>query len=199
MELPIRVNVDSIEGATARHFAGTCTRMVVEFVRDCVSPAALTATLTRAGETRSLAELCDDTNWSSYDRFRRLLEAAAVTVGGPRELIRVGTDGRINSAESTADFTDMLQALGSPSALYATIPEAAHAMTALNEVTSEEIGPNEWLSIAAKGNYDRPRLAPADTDSRTRIFRLRGSDLADFLAGKISRDEALERIEVKVF
>ena len=145
MELPIRVNVDSIEGATARHFAGTCTRMVVEFVRDCVSPAALTATLTRAGETRSLAELCDDTNWSSYDRFRRLLEAAAVTVGGPRELIRVGTDGRINSAESTADFTDMLQALGSPSALYATIPEAAHAMTALNEVTSEEIGPNEWL------------------------------------------------------
>ncbi len=61
------------------------------------------------------------------------------------------------------------------------------------------IGLNEWLTIAAKGNVDRPRLAPADSDSRTRIFRLRGSDLADFLAGKISREEALQRIEVKVF
>jgi len=61
------------------------------------------------------------------------------------------------------------------------------------------IGPNEWLTIAAKGNDDRPRLAPADSDARTRIIRLKGSDLADFLAGRIARDEALQRIEVKVF
>jgi len=61
------------------------------------------------------------------------------------------------------------------------------------------IGTNEWLTIAAKGNDDRPRLAPADTDSRTRIFRLHGSDLADFLAGKITREQALQRIEVKTF
>jgi hypothetical protein len=61
------------------------------------------------------------------------------------------------------------------------------------------IGPSEWLTIAAKGNDDRPRLAPADSDARTRIIRLRGSDLADFLAGKLSREEALQRIEVRVF
>jgi hypothetical protein len=61
------------------------------------------------------------------------------------------------------------------------------------------IGPNEWLTIAAKGNDERPRLAPADSDARTRVIRLRGSDLADFLAGRISREEALQRIEVRVF
>jgi hypothetical protein len=61
------------------------------------------------------------------------------------------------------------------------------------------IGPSEWLTIAAKGNDDRPRLAPADSDARTRVIRLRGSDLADFLAGRITRDEALQRIEVRVF
>lgn len=61
------------------------------------------------------------------------------------------------------------------------------------------IGAGEWLTIAAKGNDDRPRLAPADTSSGTRIIRLKGSDLADFLAGKITRDEALNRIEVRVF
>jgi len=61
------------------------------------------------------------------------------------------------------------------------------------------IGPTEWLTIAAKGNDDRPRLAPADTGSGTRIIRLRGSDLAEFLAGKITREDALQRIEVRVF
>jgi len=61
------------------------------------------------------------------------------------------------------------------------------------------IAPNEWLTIAAKGNDDRPQLAPADSDARTRIIRLRGSDLADYLARKITKQQALERIEVGVF
>ncbi len=61
------------------------------------------------------------------------------------------------------------------------------------------IGPNEWLTIAAKGNDDRPRLAPADSGSGTRMIRLRGSDLAEFLAGRITREEALKRIEELMF
>jgi hypothetical protein len=61
------------------------------------------------------------------------------------------------------------------------------------------LAPTEWLTIAAKGNYDRPRLAPADSDAQTGIIRLRGSDLADFLANRITREEALGRIEVRVF
>lgn len=61
------------------------------------------------------------------------------------------------------------------------------------------IGPNEWLTIAARGNDDRPRLAPADSGSGTRVIRLRGSDLGEFLAGRITRDEALKRIEGMVF
>ena len=69
----------------------------------------------------------------------------------------------------------------------------------LEHSSSLGIGPTEWLTIAARGNDDRPRLAPADTDARTRIIRLRGSDLAQFLARQISKDEALKRIEVRVF
>lgn len=61
------------------------------------------------------------------------------------------------------------------------------------------IAPDEWLTIAAKGNDDRPRLAPADSGSTTRIIRLRGLDLAEFLAGRITREEALQRIQVRVF
>jgi len=89
--------------------------------------------------------------------------------------------------------------LSDPNEAYRTEVTAALKDAMLAHSSSLGIGQNEWLAIAAKGNDDRPRLAPADSDSRTRIFRLKGSDLADFLAGKISRDEALNRIEVRVF
>ncbi len=61
------------------------------------------------------------------------------------------------------------------------------------------IGPTEWLTIAVRGNDDRPRLAPADSDSRTRTIRIQGADLTAYLAGQISKDEALKRVEVRVF
>jgi len=69
----------------------------------------------------------------------------------------------------------------------------------LDHSSSLGIGPNEWLTIAARGNDDRPRLAPADTSSRTRIIRLRGADLTAYLARQITKEEALERIEVRSF
>jgi hypothetical protein len=69
----------------------------------------------------------------------------------------------------------------------------------LDHSSSLGVGDNEWLTIAAKGNEDRPRLAPADSDARTCIIRVKGSDLAAYLARQISKDEALKRIEVRVF
>jgi hypothetical protein len=70
----------------------------------------------------------------------------------------------------------------------------------LNHSSSLGIGPNEWLTIAARGNEDRPRLAPADNNgSRTRIIRLRGSDLVAYLARQITKDEAKQRIDVRIY
>ncbi len=69
----------------------------------------------------------------------------------------------------------------------------------LDHSTALGIGSNEWLTVAARGNDDRPRLAPADTDARTRLIRLRGADLMQYLAHTISKEEALKRIEVRLF
>jgi hypothetical protein len=69
----------------------------------------------------------------------------------------------------------------------------------LEHSSSLGIGADEWLTIAARGNDDRPRLTPADNEARTRIIRLRGSDLSAYLARQITKKEAMERIEVKVF
>ena len=62
-----------------------------------------------------------------------------------------------------------------------------------------DIAPGEWLHIAAKRSEDRPRLAPIDTDADTMHIRVRGADLTEFLGGKITRDEAIRRMDVKVF
>jgi hypothetical protein len=61
-----------------------------------------------------------------------------------------------------------------------------------------QLAPNEWLHIAARRAEDRPRLAPIDTNADTMHIRVRGADLTEFLGGKIDRDEAVRRFEVKV-
>jgi hypothetical protein len=61
------------------------------------------------------------------------------------------------------------------------------------------LAPEDWLTVAAKRDEDRPRLSPIDTDARTVQIRVRGADLSAFLAGQLSRDEARKRMEVRVF
>jgi hypothetical protein len=114
----------------------------------------------------------------------------------------VGARNATGSAAATADgqppaVNDPI--LADPNEAYRTEVLQALKDAMLAHSSSLGIGPNEWLTIAAKGNDDRPRLAPADSGSITRMIRLRGSDLAEFLAGRITRDEALKRIEVRVF
>lgn len=60
------------------------------------------------------------------------------------------------------------------------------------------VDPDESLTVAARSSDDRPRLA-VDTDLRTVVISVRGSDLAAFLGGQISRDEARQRVDVRVF
>ena len=62
-----------------------------------------------------------------------------------------------------------------------------------------EIGPDESLTVAARGNDDRPRLSQADNDSRTFLLRINGAALRAFRAGQITREDASQRIEVRIF
>lgn len=61
------------------------------------------------------------------------------------------------------------------------------------------IGANEVLTVAARRTDERPRLAPVDTDAGSVVISVRGADLAAFLGGQITRDEARKRVEVRVF
>jgi len=60
------------------------------------------------------------------------------------------------------------------------------------------VGPNEWVTIAARRNEELRRLAP-DSGAQTIVIRLSGTDLAAFRAGQLSREEAFKRVERRVF
>ena len=89
--------------------------------------------------------------------------------------------------------------LANPNEAYRSEVIAALKDAMLDHSSGLNIATAEWLTIAVRGNTDRPRLAPADTESSTRVIRLRGADLAAYLARQITREEALQRIEVRVF
>jgi len=53
------------------------------------------------------------------------------------------------------------------------------------------VGPEEWLTVAARDNVPRDPLMPGDTAGlNTLIFRVKGSDLASFRAGRMTLEEA---------
>jgi len=89
--------------------------------------------------------------------------------------------------------------LANPNEAYRAAIRAALIEAMLEHTWGLNIGPNEWLTVAARSSDDRPRLAPADPEGQTNLLSIRGSDLAAFLAGQITPEEAMKRVDVRVF
>jgi hypothetical protein len=62
------------------------------------------------------------------------------------------------------------------------------------------IADNEWLTVAARDNVRPDRLVPGDTSNISSVvFRIRGTDLAAFRAGRMTLEEARTHVEIKQF
>jgi diguanylate cyclase (GGDEF)-like protein len=120
------------------------TRMLFEHLVSRSDPGTAAQVLRVAGESRSLEELTSDTSWSTYDEFRRLLEATAHVLGGV-DRIRAITEQTSIVAESSADYTNVLQTLGSPATLYADMGPTTRVLAPIVMVETEEVGPTEWI------------------------------------------------------
>jgi len=64
-----------------------------------------------------------------------------------------------------------------------------------------QIGPDQWLTVAARDNERRDSLAPQDPFEEvvTMVYRIKGSDLAAYRSGKIDQDEARRRVKIGEF
>jgi len=60
------------------------------------------------------------------------------------------------------------------------------------------LGADDWLTVAVRRNEARPRIG-LDSNAQTVVARVRGSDILAFHAGQLSRDDAIKRVEVRVF
>ncbi|MEP6624294.1 MAG: hypothetical protein ABJC79_07610, partial [Acidimicrobiia bacterium] len=129
---------------SGRHFSGTPTRMLVEHLRDRAPEGTLDRVLAEADEHRPMSELLDDGAWSSYDVFRRLLEVAGRVLGGNQALADIGRHAPLIPPTS-AQRTEMLQALGSPAALLQSVEASGKGLTAIVDAWPEEVDDTCWI------------------------------------------------------
>lgn len=138
------------------------------------------------------------------------LQVAPASVGGPAPAVNAATTasrpgaraltGSPATTEPSAVSTQPADAiLDNPEEAYRKQVTDALMDAMLDYSRGLDIASAEWLQIAARRQDDRPRLTPADTDARTVMIRVRGADLTEFLGGRISREEARKRMDVKVF
>jgi hypothetical protein len=94
---------------------------------------------------------------------------------------------RTSSAQNipAADDTD-------PSAPYREAVILACTEAMLDYSKNLSLQPGEWLTVALRGS-EATATQMEIRDSRTVILRLRGSDLGDYLASRISKNEAVKR------
>ena len=158
-------------------------------------------------ELRSLVAKARDTN--AEQALKRIeLQVAPMPINSMTAPRLAGATNQASPGRSVtgsaASVADALPAapdpiLDNPAEAYRAEIREALIDAMLQHSRGLNIAANEWLHIAAKRNDDRARLAPVNTDDATMHIRVRGADLTAFLGGQITREEALQRIEVKMF
>jgi hypothetical protein len=62
------------------------------------------------------------------------------------------------------------------------------------------LGADEWLTVAARDNVPLDPLIPTDAaDTRTVIFRIKGSDLSAFRAGRATLEDTRKKVETREY
>jgi hypothetical protein len=83
-------------------------------------------------------------------------------------------------------------------------PDAAYVIAVQQKLVDAmldyriDLAPSEWLTVAARDG-EAPLNPSQLVESAIMILRVRAADLADFYAGRITRDEARSKVEVREF
>jgi hypothetical protein len=91
-------------------------------------------------------------------------------------------------------------AVDDPEARYTEEVKAALIDAMIENSQPLSIGPDEWLTVAARDNVPVDPLIRGDrAEFSTVIFRVKGSDLNAFRAGRITIDDVRKKVEVKEY
>ena len=127
-----------------RDFSAGLTRFLLDHIRSELGDDGVNELISRAGSGRSATQLVDSDEWLSYSELRALFEAGADILGGAEHLARIAMLP-VDVTPSDAQYTDMLQALGTPGSLYANMAATSGTVATVVEIHGQEIGPTEAL------------------------------------------------------
>jgi hypothetical protein len=99
-------------------------------------------------------------------------------------------------AQPTALAGGSTEALMNPDAHYVESVKTQLINAMIRQSNQLEMRPGEWLTVAARDGSETPGQL---SEPSTMILRIRGADLADFFAGRITIDEARRRVQVRGF
>lgn len=104
------------------------------------------------------------------------------------------------SGTITAASTDTVAVpdIGDPNEEYTDAVKHALIDAMLDYSASMKLGPDEWLTIAASDSSG-PLMPGQLDDTPTTVLRVKGSDLLAYQTGKMSRDEAVKKVQIREF
>jgi len=152
-----------------------------------------------------IATVQDPRTRASLERALRRLELQVGPVGPlPRDAAgRAQTVGAATlTAQSTVAPAPVIDQVlvDDPNAAYTREVSSAIVDAMIENSGPLPIADNEWLMVAARDNIRPARLVPGDTSNISSIvFRIKGSDLAAFRAGRMTMEETRKRVEIKQF
>ena len=122
-----------------RHVSGLYTQMLVSYLQERLSPAAMGRVLLRAGESRDLEELSNISSWSSYQQFRRLLQEARLESDSVPDVLQSHYAMRTQNPE----IAQSMHALGSPGAVLG-MGDGSNPLVPIRRYVMTEVGLTEW-------------------------------------------------------
>ena len=108
------------------------------------------------------------------------------------------SDVPVGNRDTVSSAREAVRELQDTGDRYRTAVKQALAEAMLDHSKNLDLKPDEWLSVAARGSESA--LLPGEVlQLTTVVLRVKGSDLADYLAGKLTKEQAMEKVEVRQF
>jgi hypothetical protein len=140
-----------------------------------------------------------DTDPRQRDKLAQVVRQLEQQAQGPAQLRGPGALGSNAAVQAQATRVDT-STLDDPNEQYTREVKASLVDAMLENSLPIALGTEEWLTVAARDNVPRDPLIPSDTaDFSTVIFRVKGSDLAAFRAGRITLEEVRRKVETREY
>ena len=155
---------------------------------------------------RSLVEKSGDTNFEqAMKRIELQIAPVSIASSAPGPVLT----GARTVTGSAAVAPDPAAAAPAPATADAILDDPVEAFRAeirdalmnamLDHGAALRLAPTDLLTIAARGSDDRTVLGPGNDDAQTIMLSVTAADLTAYLSGQIGRDEARQRMTVRVF